>query len=165
MRAARGVLLAALAAVVLALPAVGQPPPRRDPRTERVIEALLIWRLVDELNLTDEQIARIFPRIKALKELRLGLGLRKVILLRQLRALLREQPPREEAIRQKIAELDQLRAQVELQRERILQEIQSALTFEQRARFALIQETFEAETIRTLEEVRRLVEETRRRGP
>ena len=164
MRAGRVLLLTGAAALVLSLPAIGQPPPRpRDPRTERVIEALLIWRLVDELNLTDEQVARIFPRIKALKELRIGLGIRKVMLQRELRALLREQPPNEEAIRGKVAELDQLRARVEQQRERILQEIAAVLTLEQRARFALIQETFEAETIRTLEEVRRMVDQQRRR--
>ena len=164
MRAGRVLLLTGAAALVLSLPAIGQPPPRpRDPRTERVIEALLVWRLVDELNLSDDQIARIFPRIKALKELRIGLGIRKVVLQRELRALLREQPPNEEAIRAKVAELDQLRARVEQQRERILQEIAAVLTLEQRARFALIQETFEAETIRTLEEVRRMVDQQRRR--
>ena len=164
MRAGRVLLLTGAAALVLSLPAIGQPPPRpRDPRTERVIEALLVWRLVDELNLSDDQIARIFPRIKALKELRIGLGIRKVVLQRELRALLREQPPNEEAIRAKVAELDQLRARVEQQRERILQEISAVLTLEQRARFALIQETFEAETIRTLEEVRRMVDQQRRR--
>jgi len=163
-RPGRVILLTGAAALVLSLPAIGQPPPRpRDPRTERVIEALLIWRLVDELNLSDEQIARIFPRIKALKELRIGLGIRKVVLQRELRALLREQPPNEEAIRARVAELDQLRARVEQQRERILQEIAAVLTLEQRARFALIQETFEAETIRTLEEVRRMVDQQRRR--
>ncbi|HEU5298914.1 MAG TPA: periplasmic heavy metal sensor [bacterium] len=163
MRAARLLLLAAAGALVLTLPAVGQPPARRDPRTERVIEALLIWRLVDEVNLTDEQIARVFPRIKALKELRIGLGFRKLVLQRELRALLREQPPNEEAIRLKVAELDELRARVEERRERILLEINAVLTLEQRARFALIQETFEAETIRTLEDVRRLVDQHRRR--
>jgi len=162
MRGARAALLMAVAALVLTLPAAGQPPPR-NARTERVIEALLIWRLVDELNLTDQQIARIFPQIKALKELRIRLGIRKVLLHRELRALLHQQPRDEDAIRAKIAELDQLRAEIEQARQRILREIAAVLTVEQRARFALIQETFEAETIRTLEEVRRLVEEQTRR--
>ncbi|MDQ7844719.1 MAG: hypothetical protein QN190_11960 [Armatimonadota bacterium] len=166
MTVGRAALLIGAAAVILALPAAGQPPPvQRHPRTERVIEALLIWRLVDELNLTDEQIAHIFPRIKALKELRITLGIRKVMLQRELRTLLRAQPRDEDAIRAKVAELEQLRLQVGRERERILQEIAGFLTLEQRARFALIAEAFEVETIRTLEEVRRLVEEQRRRRP
>jgi len=56
-----------------------------------------------------------------------------------------------------------LRLRIERERERILQEIHGALTVEQRARFAVIEETFEAETIRTLEEVRRIIEERQRR--
>ena len=151
-------------ALLLTLPAWSAPPrPVRDPRTERVIEALLIWRLVDELSLTDQQIARIFPRIKALKDLRIDLGIRRVVLQRELRALVREQPRDEDLIRAKIAELDALRSRIERERERILQEIHAALMVEQRARFAIIQETFEAETIRTLEEVRRMIEQQQRR--
>ena len=163
MRLRRAVPIAGLA-LLLTLPAWSAPPrPIRDPRTERVIEALLIWRLVDELTLTDQQIARVFPRIKALKDLRIELGIRKVILQRELRALAREQPRNEDLIRAKIADLDALRLRIERERERILQEIHGALTVEQRARFAVIEETFEAETIRTLEEVRRIIEERQRR--
>src|SRR3972149_67317 len=80
------------------------------------------------------------------------------------RALVREQPRTEDLIRAKIAELDALRIRFEREREHIIQEIHAALTVEQRARFAIIQETFEAETIRTLEEVRRIIEECRREG-
>jgi hypothetical protein len=160
----RGIVPIIGLALLLTLPAWSAPPrPIRDPRTERVIEALLIWRLVDELDLTDQQIARIFPRIKALKDLRIELGLRKVALQRELRGLIREQPRNEDLIRAKIGELDALRARIERERERILQEIHGALTVEQRARFAIIQETFEAETIRTLEEVRRIIQEQQRR--
>lgn len=151
-------------ALLLTLPAWSAPPrPVRDPRTERVIEALLIWRLVDEVRLNDQQIAHIFPHIKALKDLRIELGIRRVVLQRELRALVREQPRNEDLIRAKIAELDALRSRIERERERILQDIHAALTLEQRARFALIEETFEAETLRTLEDVRRSVEEQRRR--
>jgi hypothetical protein len=163
MRRARLPLILGLA-LLLTLPAWSAPPrPARDPRTERVIEALLIWRLVDEVRLSDQQIARIFPRIKALKDLRIELGIRRVILQRELRALVREQPRNEDLIRAKIAELDDLRSRIERERGRILQDIHAALSLEQRARFAIIEETFEGETLRTLEEVRRIVEEQQRR--
>jgi len=151
-------------ALLLTVPAWSAPPrPIRNPRTERVIEALLIWRLVDEVRLSDQQIARIFPRIKALKDLRIEFGMRRVVLARELRALLQEQPRNEDLIRAKVADLDALRSHIERERGRILEEIHSALTVEQRGRFALIEETFEAETIRTLEEVRRIVDEQRKR--
>lgn len=160
-RQAALLLLAAL--LVLSIPAAGQAPGPRDARAERIIEALLIWRLVDELNLTDQQIARIFPRIKALKDLRIELGRRKVALQRELRVLLAQQPRNDDDIRAKIGELEQLRLQVQRQRQRVLREIHASLTVEQRAQFTLIQETFEADTIRLLDEVRKLVEEGGRR--
>lgn len=152
--------LLVLAAILLAgVPAASQTPPPRDPRAERVVEALLIWRLVDDLNLTDQQIAHIFPQIKSLKETRLVLGRRKLQLETELRALLQAQPRDEAKIRAKVAELDQLRIQIIGRREGALREINNGLSVEQRARFALIQETFEANTIRMLEEVRRLIEQ------
>ncbi len=155
----RGGLLVLATLLAVGVPAASQTPPPRDPRTERVIEALLIWRLVDELNLTDQQIARIFPRIKVLKDARLDLGRQKVRLQQELRALLQQSPRDEEKIRAKVSELDQLRTQIEQRRQRALREINSVLTPEQLARFALIEDTFEANTIRMLDEVRRIVEQ------
>jgi Spy/CpxP family protein refolding chaperone len=155
----RGVLLVLAVLLAAGVPAASQSPPPRDPRTERVVEALLIWRLVDDLNLTDQQIARIFPQIKALKEIRLALGRRRMHLEAELRALLQAQPRDEAKIRAKVAQLEQLRNQIIGRREHALREIHDALSVEQQGRFALIQETFEANTIRMLEEVRRLIEQ------
>ncbi|MDQ7829549.1 MAG: periplasmic heavy metal sensor [Armatimonadota bacterium] len=154
----RAAFALAVALLLVPLPALSQPP-TPNPRAERIIEALLIWRLVDELDLTEAQIARIFPRIKTLKEIRLQLGRQALILREELRALLRQRPRDEAAIRAKVAELDALRREIETRRERVLREIRAALTVEQQARFVLIQERFEAETLRLLEEVRRLVEQ------
>ncbi len=155
----RGGLLFLVTVLVAGVPAASQTPPPRDLRSERIVEALLIWRLVDELNLTDQQIARTFPQIKALKEARLTLGRQKLQLQLELRDLLQAQPRDQEKIRAKVAELDQLRIQIEQRRQRALREIAGVLTVEQRARFALIVETFEAGTIRMLDEVRRIVEQ------
>lgn len=154
----RAAVALAVALLLVPLPALSQPP-APNPRAERIIEALLIWRLVDELDLTEAQIARIFPRIKTLKEIRLQLGRQALILREELRELLRQRPRDEAAIRAKVAELDALRREIETRRERVLREIRAALTVEQQARFVLIQERFEAETLRLLEEVRRLVEQ------
>jgi Spy/CpxP family protein refolding chaperone len=145
-------------AMALALPAAGQEP-APTPRGERIIEAILIWRLVDELDLNEAQIARIFPRIKALKNLRLEMGRRVPVLMRDIRQLGAQVPRDDEQIRIKVTELNQLRAQVEVRRRRQLESIAAALTPGQLAKFALIQENFEAETIRLLEQMKRIAEE------
>lgn len=162
-RPARLTAAALIALVALALPAVGQEPRPTPPRPERIIEALLIWRLVDELDLTEAQIARIFPRLRALKEIRLEAGRRIRPLVKELRQLLAAQPRDEELIRARMADLNQLRAEMERRRREQLQGIAEALSPQQQARFVLIQDTFEVETLRLLDAARRLAEEQSRR--
>lgn len=154
----RLVPIALIVMAALAWPAAGQEP-HPTPRGERIIEALLIWRLVDELDLSDAQIARIFPRIKALKDLRLEMGRRVPPLLREIRVMMRQTPRDDEAIRARVAELNQLRVEMETRRRRQLQAIAGLLTPEQLGKFALIQETFEIDTLRLLQEARRVAEE------
>ncbi len=154
----RFIPVALIVMVALAIPAVGQEI-HPTPRGERIIEALLIWRLVDELDLTDAQIARTFPRIKALKDIRLEMGRRVPPLLREIRVMTRQVPRDDEAIRIKVTELNQLRVDMETRRRRQLQGIATVLTPEQLGKFALIQETFEIETLRLLQEARRVAEE------
>jgi len=147
-----------IAIVAAALPAAGQEV-QPTPRGQRIIEALLIWRLVDELDLNEGQIARIFPRIRALKTIRFEMGRRVPPLVREIKQLAAQQPRDDEAIKIKVAELNLLRAEMEAKRRRQLQLIAAALTPEQLAKFALIQETFEVDTLRLLDEARRVAEE------
>jgi len=147
-----------IAIVAAALPAAGQEV-QPTPRGQRIIEALLIWRLVDELDLNEGQIARIFPRIRALKTIRFEMGRRVPSLVREIKQLAAQQPRDDEAIKIKVAELNLLRAEMEAKRRRQLQVIAAVLTPEQLAKFALIQETFEVDTLRLLDEARRVAEE------
>ncbi len=156
-------LLALLVVVLVAIPVLAQVTPIPEERVGRIIEALLIWRLVDELDLSEQQIARLFPRIKQLKELRLELGRRKRALEADLRRALAQRPPDQERIKIKVAQLQALRVEIEQRRQRILRQINGILTVEQQAKFALISERFEAETLRLLEEVKRLVEQQQSR--
>jgi hypothetical protein len=149
--------------LALVMPAMGQEAVA--PRGERIIEALLIWRLVDELNLSEGQIARIFPRIKALKDIRLEVGRRVPPLVRELRVLVAQTPRDEDSIRIKVSELNQLRARMEMRRRRQLQAMAAALTVDQMGRFALIQESFETDTLRLLEEMRRVIEDQSQSAP
>lgn len=154
-----GAMLPVTLVSTAATPAAGQEVQPTPPRAERIIEALLIWRLVDELDLTEAQVARIFPRVRALKAIRLEMGRRAPPLLREIRQLINQQPRDDEALKVKVAELNLLRAEMEARRRRQLQLIAAGLTPEQLARFALIQETFEGETMRLLRDAQRLAEE------
>ncbi|MDR5682816.1 MAG: hypothetical protein QN163_02140 [Armatimonadota bacterium] len=130
-------------------------------RAARILEALLIWRLVDELDLTEGQIARIFPQVRALKSARFEFARRQGELREEIRALLQQRPPNRALIRSKVAELDAVKTQFEQRRAAILQRTRTALSLEQQARFSLIQDTFEEETVRLLRDVQRFIEQHR----
>ncbi len=132
---------------------------RRPERAERVLEALLVWRLVDELELTDEQICKVFPPLRALKHARLAFAYRRAALDRELRALLAERPPDRERVEAKLRELRAAQQEFRQVRAEALERIRSALTPDQRVRFALIQHAFERETLSLLGDVERFVQE------
>src|SRR3972149_560947 len=112
-------LLALLVVVLVAIPVLAQVTPIPEERVGRIIEALLIWRLVDEPDLTAQQIARLFPRIKQLKDPRT-----REFELRQARA---QRPPDQETIKIKVAQLQSLPVRSEHLLHRILRQINGIL--------------------------------------
>ncbi len=128
-------------------------------RAERVLEALLVWRLVDELDLSEDQVCRVFPALRALKHARLAFGQRRAQLHQELRAVLAERPVDRERVEAKVRELRAAQEEFRRRRGEVLERIRSALGPEQRARFALIEDAFERETLSLLGEVERFVQE------
>lgn len=151
--------LAAVAAVLVSSGLAAAQRPAGPERAERVLEALLVWRLVDELELSDEQVCRVLPALRALKHARLAFGQRRAELHREIRALLRERPVDRERVEAKVRELQAAQREFQQRRGEALERIRAALTPEQRARFALIQDTFERETLSLLGDLERFVRE------
>lgn len=127
-------------------------------RAQRILEALLVWRLVDELDLRDDQIARIFPHLRALKYARIEFAERRRSAQGEIRRLLAARPVDRDRVEARLRELEAAQAEFRRKRAAALAGIRAALSVEQRARFALIQETFERETAALLQDLRRLVE-------
>lgn len=127
---------------------VGQPEPKPPPpehQAREKLEALRIWRLTEELNLTEEQSAEFFPRLRRLRLLReerqekrralinrLEEGLKSRATAPQLRAMLDSLEAMEEDFR---------RSETALRRE-----LSRVLTVEQQVRLLLFQEHFERQT-------------------
>ncbi len=156
----RGVVRAGVWAAVVVMAAAGFAAAQRPPgaeRAERVLEALLVWRLVDELDLSQEQVCRILPAVRALKHARLTFGHKRMELVREIRALLRERPVDRERVEAKVRELEAARREFHRRRGEALDQIRAALTAEQRVQFALIQDAFERETLSLLGDVERFV--------
>jgi len=151
--------LGLVAVLVVAAASAAAPQRLSAGRAERVLEALLVWRLVDELDLSEEQVCRVFPSLRALKHARLQFGQRRADLHREIRALLAERPVDRDRVEAKLRELRAAQEEFRQRRAEALDRIRAALTAEQRARFALIQDSFERETLSVLADVDRFVRE------
>jgi uncharacterized membrane protein len=120
----------------------------------RLIETIRIWKMTEALNLSEEQAARLFPKLSQLEATRREFRQRQHVLRGELAELLRQQPLREAEIKKKLEDLE--RAEVDFRgRERAMKaELESILSLEQQARLALFVEQFEAELRRTIHDLR-----------
>jgi len=129
-------------------------PPKR---IARIVEALLIWRLTDELNLKENQIARIFSWVRQLKALRLELGRWNREIQEEIKELLRSEPQQSDLIRARVSELRVAREQFARRRNAVIARINSALTAGQQVRFLQIHDKFESDTIQFLQDLERFI--------
>jgi Spy/CpxP family protein refolding chaperone len=125
----------------------GGPPPNRK------LEALRIWRLTQELDLSEDQAAQFFPKLKGLRELRQQHRAARSALLDELEARLKDEPVDPSAIK---PVLDSLVAVDENAREaelRLRREIAELLTIEQQARLYIFEATFDRQARRVIQQI------------
>lgn len=141
----------ALAGPVLAQPGPGGPPLTP---TSRKLEALRIWRLTQDLDLSEDQAALFFPKIKEMRELRHEHRRMRRALLDDLEKLLAADPVDPTRL---TPILDSLETIEENQREAELslrREINAILSIEQQARLYVFEAGFDRQTRRVINQIR-----------
>ncbi len=139
---------------LIAHPAAAQPfgpPPGRGP--ERV-EQLKKVRLVEMLNLKEEQSVRFFARLNEHENNRRKIMDEKMDLLDKLDRLVRNEADGKE-IEAAFAPILALDGKLVSEREKFVNGLSDLLTVEQRARFLLFERQFERELREAMKEVRR----------
>lgn len=132
-------------------------PAKEEKDSTEGIETIRLWRLTQELKLTEEQAAKVFPKLRSLREIKKEADKMRIAKLRELGELLiRNAEP--ETLKKQIAALKELEKEFENKEEAIRKEIESILSVEQFARFLIFQHRFE-------KEIRRMLRDIRRRGP
>jgi hypothetical protein len=133
-------------------PAAGVP---LDPREgTRVIETIKIWKMTEALALSEDQAARLFPKLTQLEASRRDFYHRQRLLRQELAELLRQQPLREGDMKRRLEELDRLEREFRGRERAVRGEIQAILSVEQQARLAVFEERFETEMRRTIQHLR-----------
>ena len=120
----------------------------------RLIETIRIWKMTEALNLTEEQAAKLFPKLTQLDASRRDFQRRQNLLRGDLAELLKQQPLRDQEVKTKLEELERADADFRGRERAVKNELRSILSLEQQARLALFEERFDMEMRRTIQDIR-----------
>jgi|UniRef100_A0A7V6CN24 Spy/CpxP family protein refolding chaperone len=132
--------LFSLAFILFAQPC---PCPESNPHPRETIENLRLWRLTEELNLTEEQSAKIFPKWKKLRELREKRREEREKELEKLSELLLKKA-KDDEIKKQVNMIKENDKKNREECEKLEEEIFSLLTPIQQAKYLLFHMNFEA---------------------
>ena len=120
----------------------------------RLIETIRIWKMTEVLGLSEDQAAKLFPKLTQLEASRREFYRRQRLLRDEIAELLRQQPVREVDIKRRLDELERTEADFKGRERAVRSELQSILSLEQQARLTLFEERFETEMRRTIQDLR-----------
>ncbi len=115
---------------------------KRDDARER-IKTIKKWKLVEALNLSEEQTTKVFPRLNDLENQRDAFQDQRRDKMQSLEVLLKDRKTTDDKLLAKIKEIEEFEAQ-QLQKELQLRDkVKEALTVEQQAKWVLFEAKFE----------------------
>jgi len=138
--------------MVLFAMSFSQPFKGKDPRD--IIEKVRIYRLTEELDLTEEQAVKFFTRLKELRKIEKDYHKTKAEILIELRNLLKSGGDDDEILAV-IKKYEDLNKEKSIGQKKQFEEIKKILTPTQQASYLIFQDEFEREIREMIKEVRR----------
>jgi Spy/CpxP family protein refolding chaperone len=118
------------------------------------MEALMVWRLTEELNLTEDQSAQFFPKWRKIRLLREQYRQERNAVLDGMASLLKEPAPSVSELRSLVDSLETMEEDFRASQARLRRELYDVLTVDQQVRLILFQRNFEHDTRRAIEGIR-----------
>ncbi|RLA92987.1 MAG: hypothetical protein DRG69_07925 [Deltaproteobacteria bacterium] len=115
--------------------------PRGPQERRRELEMLRMWKLTEELDLSEEEAAKVFPLLRRYSRKRQQLQRQRWRLLQELRGLLDEEAP-PERLKEKMRQIEAKTRELEELRWKEWQELKKTLSTEKQARYLLFHERF-----------------------
>ena len=106
------------------------------------INTLYLLRMVQVLDLTEEQTAKIFPMVNRVEKNKREMNRTIGLLMRELRAVLRQKDAKEEELSRIMGELRDLRTQVKNREEELQEFMEKNLTIHQQAKYLIFIQDF-----------------------
>lgn len=153
MRKGRLVVFLALVAFVsgsFRLPAQTEDPEKRE-KSEKMFETMLVWRIVDELQLSEEQMAKFMVKFREDRDLMKEQRTKKKKMLDELKELVEKKAPAKD-LNAKLDGLEKLQAESLDKLKKITADMRKILTPEQQAKFVLAKEKVEQDMMKSLRE-------------
>ncbi len=125
---------------------------------ERVLRGVLtiyIWKMTEEIGLTEEQAAQVFPKIRETFRIRWQSAARRQRLLRLLEREIDSLPQQEHTLKQLLAQWEENEAKRYAAQQEMRQALTRVLTPEQQAKSLFFEEQFQGDLIRVIREIRR----------
>jgi Spy/CpxP family protein refolding chaperone len=119
------------------------------------LEALRIWRLTEELNLTEDQSAQFFPKLRKMREVREAHHENRRAVLADLAEALRSDSSDAKRLRQLMDSLAALDDNLRTAEQKSRQELNELLSVEQQARLILFQADFDRQTRRMIQQIQK----------
>ncbi len=139
MKRVRVIAVAILVGGILSSPLLAQPP--KEKRVREKIQMLRMWKLTEELDLTEKEAAELFPIFGKYDKKRARLHRQRRKLLEELRDLIQEGAP-SARINEVIRRLEDNYRALSRMREEEWEEVKRVLTPDQQARYILFHERF-----------------------
>lgn len=126
-------------------PEIDKPLQARERAPRQLIETLRKVRLIEELNLTDEQSIKFFPKLNEIKEAKDDFNHNRKIMIDELMGLLEKDKKSSDQINIKLDKLFKLEEEFNKKETALKKDIRKILNPEQQARLILFQLRFDKE--------------------
>ena len=123
-------------------------------RLREEIETMKMWKMLEVLNLTDEQSDKFLPAWRELQKAQKDFREKREDLLKSLEGVLGAEKPDEGKIKDILAQLEKERSQFDEVQQRFRQKAQEVLTIEQQAKLLLFEDRFEKRMMEIIRQYR-----------
>jgi hypothetical protein len=121
------------------------------------ISTLYLLRMVQVLDLTEEQTAKIFPKVNGVEKEKREMNRKIGLLLRELRATVRQEDANEKELSRIMNEIKDLRSQVKIKDEELQEFMAGNLTVYQQAKYLIFLQDFVKELREKLNKAREAI--------
>lgn len=123
-------------------------------RLREEIQTMKMWKMLEVLDLTDEQSNDFLPAWRELQKAQKDFREKREELLKSLEAVLGEEKPDEGKIRNILSQLEKERSRFDEVQQRFRQKAQEVLTLEQQAKLLLFEDRFEKRMMEIIRQYR-----------